>query len=106
MDISYKWLQQFVNLDVNPKDFVHKMCMTGTETTGYSCHADKIKNVVVGQIVKIEKHPDADKLLVCSVNIGQSENIQIVTAAQNVSEGDLVPVALHKSMLYLSLIHI
>ena len=100
MDISYKWLQQFVNLDVNPKDFVHKMCMTGTETTGYSCHADKIKNVVVGQIVKIEKHPDADKLLVCSVNIGQSENIQIVTAAQNVSEGDLVPVALHKSMLY------
>ena len=60
---------------------------------------DTIKNVVTGKITKIEKHPDADRLNVCQVDIGAEEEIQIVTAATNMKEQDIVPVALHKSIL-------
>jgi phenylalanyl-tRNA synthetase beta chain len=99
MNVPYRWLREYTDVDVEPKKFSHEMNMTGTETTGFSCAADTIKNVVVGLIEKIERHPNADKLVVCSVNVGKDDNIQIVTAAKNMKEGDLVPVALDGSVL-------
>ncbi len=100
MNVSYKWLSTFVDMkEPERKDFIHKMCMTGTEVTGVSNAADEIKKVVVCRILKIEQHPNADKLVVCSVDIGAAEPIQIVTAAKNMKEGDLVPVALDGAYL-------
>ncbi len=99
MNVPYRWLREYTDINVEPKKFAHEMNMTGTETTGFTCVADTVKNVVVGLIEKIESHPNADKLVVCSVNIGKSDNIQIVTAAKNMKEGDLVPVALDGSVL-------
>ena len=100
MNVPYRWLREYTDVNVEPKKFAHEMNMTGTETTGFTCAADTIKNVVVGLIEKIESHPNADKLVVCSVNTGKEENIQIVTAAKNMKVGDLVPVALDGSVLF------
>ena len=100
MDISYKWLRQYTPLTAEPGEYMRKMCMTGNEVTGYANHADRIHNVVVGKVLSVRKHPDADKLSVNSVDVGSGEPIQIVTAATNVFEGALVPVALHNSCLY------
>ncbi len=99
MNVPYRWLKEYTNIDVEPKKFSHEMNMTGTETTGFTRIADTIKNIVVGLIESIEPHPNADKLVVCSVNIGKEENVQIVTAAKNMKVGDLVPVALDGSTL-------
>ncbi len=93
MNISYKWLQQFTPVDVDEKTFVHQMCMTGTEVTGYTKPSDEIRNVVVGKILSVKPHENADKLVVCSVDVGMEEPVQIVTGAKNVFEGALVPVA-------------
>ena len=99
MNVSYKWLRQFTPVDVDEKTFVHEMCMTGTEVTGYEKTSDVIKNCVVGKILDIQKHENADKLVVCKVDVGQSDPIQIVTAATNVFVGAVVPVALDGSTL-------
>jgi len=99
MNISYKWLGQYTPVDVDPKTFLKKMNMTGTETTGFFSPADEISNVVVGRILKLDRHPNADKLVVCSVDIGLDAPVQIVTAATNCFEGALVPVAKDKSTL-------
>jgi phenylalanyl-tRNA synthetase beta chain len=99
MDISYKWLKEYTPLKADPKTFMHEMCMTGTEVKGYRCPADEIKNVVVGKILSINSHPNADKLLVCKVDIGEEEPVQIITGAHNIAEGDLVPVAKDGSSL-------
>lgn len=100
MNVSYKWLRQYTPVDVDEKTFVHEMCMTGTEVTGYEKSSDIIKNCVVGKILDIQKHENADKLVVCQVDIGRGEPIQIVTAATNVFVGAVVPVALDGSTLF------
>ena len=78
---------------------MHKMTMSGSIVEGIENPADEFKNVVTGKILKIEKHPDADKLVVCQVDVGEDAPIQIVTGAKNVFEGAVVPVAKHKSCL-------
>ena len=100
MNVSYKWLRQYTPVDVDEKTFVHEMCMTGTEVTGYEKSSDIIKNCVVGKILDIQKHENADKLVVCQVDVGKGEPIQIVTAATNVFVGAVVPVALDGSTLF------
>lgn len=100
MNVSYKWLNQFTPVDVDAKTFVHEMCMSGTEVTGYEKMSDVITNCVVGKILKIDKHENADKLVVCQVEIGEKEPVQIVTAATNVFVGAVVPVAKDGSTLY------
>ena len=95
----YKWIRDYVKTDASPAEMAEKMVMTGNGVEGIENLADKCQKVVVGRIDKIEKHPDADKLVVCSLNVGQEENIQIVTGANNVFEGALVPAALHGSKL-------
>lgn len=100
MNVSYKWLRQYTPVDVDEKTFVHEMCMTGTEVTGYEKSSDIIKNCVVGKILDIQKHENADKLVVCQVDVGKDSPIQIVTAATNVFAGAVVPVALDGSTLF------
>ncbi|MFQ7473343.1 MAG: phenylalanine--tRNA ligase subunit beta, partial [Anaerovoracaceae bacterium] len=99
MLVPIEWLKDYTDINVDTKEFCDRMIMSGSnlETCEHFC--EEIENVVVGRIEKIEKHPDADKLVVCQINAGQDENIQIVTGAPNVFEGAYVPVALHKSRI-------
>lgn len=98
MKVPFNWLKDYVEINVEPQDLGDRLTLTGSALEEVITQGDTIKNVVTGKIFKIEKHPDADRLNVCQVNIGDEE-IQIVTAATNMKEGDIVPVALHKSIL-------
>ncbi|MCD8330544.1 MAG: phenylalanine--tRNA ligase subunit beta, partial [Lachnospiraceae bacterium] len=92
MNTAYSWLKAYVpDLDVTPQEYTDAMTLTGTKVEFYNQLDKNLEKIVVGQIEKIEKHPNADKLIICQVNIG-TETIQIVTGAPNVSEGDKVPV--------------
>ena len=99
MLVPIEWLKDYIDLDVSTEEFCDRMIMSGSnlETCEHFC--EEMENVVVGRIDKIEKHPDADKLVVCKVDVGQDEDIQIVTGAPNVFEGAYVPVALHNSRI-------
>ncbi|MCR5636053.1 MAG: phenylalanine--tRNA ligase subunit beta [Clostridiales bacterium] len=100
MNLSYKWLKDFVDIDdIGPREFAEAMTMSGSKVECWSYEGEKLSNVVVCKILSMDKHPDADKLKVCMVDIGEAEPIQIVTAATNVKPGDLVPVAKDKSTL-------
>lgn len=98
MKVPYSWLQDYVEINVSPKELGDKLTLTGSQLEELVIQGDTIDKVVTGKITKIEKHPDAEKLSICQVNIG-SEEIQIVTAATNMKEQDVVPVALHGSTL-------
>ena len=99
MKLSMNWLKDYVKEDFDPKAYSDKLTMTGSKVEGYETPADEIKNVVVGKLITVEKHPDSDHLLICMVDIGKEEPVQIVTGAQNVKPGELVPAALHDSYL-------
>ncbi len=95
MNTSLEWIKAMVpGLDVTEQEFMDAMTLSGTKVEGYRKLDADLEQIVVGQILKIERHPDADKLIVCQVDIGREEAIQIVTGAPNVSEGDKVPVVL------------
>ena len=100
MDLSMKWLNDFVKTDMPIKEFCDGMTMSGSKVETYSVQGADITNVVVGKCVAIEKHPDADTLWVCKVDVGAAEPVQIVTSAQNVFEGAFLPVALHGATCY------
>ncbi len=94
MNTALSLIKAYVpELDVTPQEYTDAMTLSGTKVEGYECLDKNLEKIVVGQIDKIERHPDADKLIVCQVNIG-TETIQIVTGAPNVKEGDKVPVVL------------
>ncbi|GMQ62640.1 phenylalanine--tRNA ligase subunit beta [Vallitalea maricola] len=99
MNVPMQWLKDYVNIDCDIKTFIDSMTMSGSKVEGYEELGKEISKVVVGKILKIEKHPDADKLVVTQVNVGEEEPIQIVTGANNISEGDYVPIALVGSTL-------
>ena len=99
MVLSMKWLSDYVKVDASPKDFSDRMTATGSKVEGFEDLGEKIKNVVVGKILEIEKHPDSDHLQICQMDLGQEAPVQIITGAQNISVGDLVPVAKHDSYL-------
>lgn len=95
MNTSLAWIKAYVpDLDVEAQEFADAMTLSGSKVEGYEKFDADLDKIIIGQIVKIEKHPDADKLIICQVNIGQEEPIQIVTGAPNVKEGDKVPVVL------------
>lgn len=98
MNVSYEWLREYTPVEASDRDFAHKMNMTGTEIKGFFRQSDCIKNVKVGKILEIKQHENADKLVVCRVDV-KTEILQIVTAAKNVFEGALVPVALDGALL-------
>lgn len=94
MNTALSWIKAYVpELTCTDQEYMDAMTLSGTKVEGYSRLDKNLEKIVVGQIEKIEKHPDADKLIVCQVNIG-SGVIQIVTGAPNVKEGDKVPVVL------------
>lgn len=99
MKVPYNWLKDYAEINVDAKILGDKLTLSGSAVEEVIIQGDNIKNIVTGKITKIEKHPDADRLKVCKVNIGADEEIQIVTAATNMNEQDIVPVALHKSIL-------
>lgn len=94
MNTSLSWIKMYVpDLDVTAQEYTDAMTLSGTKVEGYEKLDADLDKIVIGQITKIEKHPDADKLIVCQVDIG-TETVQIVTGAPNVKEGDKVPVVL------------
>ena len=100
MNLSMKWLKEFVTLDDMPmRSFTEAMTMSGSKVEGYEVEGSEISNVVVARVESMERHPDSDHLWICQVNVGAEENIQIVTGAQNLKPGDVVPAALHGSTL-------
>ena len=94
MNTSLSWIKMYVpDLDVTAQEYTDAMTLSGTKVEGFEKLDADLDKIVIGQIEKIERHPDADKLIICQVNIG-TETIQIVTGAPNVKEGDKVPVVL------------
>ena len=94
MNTSLSWIKTYVpDLDVTAQEYTDAMTLTGTKVEGFTELDADLDKIVIGQIDKIEKHPDADKLIICQVNVG-NEVTQIVTGAPNVKEGDKVPVVL------------
>ncbi len=101
MKLNRKWInEEFVDLSgVSDKEYVDKLTVFGQKVETYERMDAQIKNVVVGKVLSIVRHENSDHMWVCQIDVGQDEPVQIVTGAQNVKEGDLVPAALHNSWL-------
>lgn len=99
MKVPVKWLKDYVDINVSPSEIADALTLSGSNVEEVITSGDEIKNVVTGKILKIERHPDAEKLVVCQIDVAQGDPIQIVTGADNMKEGDTVPVALHGSEL-------
>ena len=99
MNISRKWLKEFVDITATDKEYDEIMTIAGQKVETTTRMDEDIKNVVVGKVLSMAKHENSDHMWVCMVDVGEGEPIQIVTGAQNVTEGDLVPVAKHNSYL-------
>ncbi len=95
MKTSFSWLKEYVpDLDVSPKEYMDKMTLSGTKVESFEQFDADLDKIVTGKITNITRHPDADKLVICKVDVGEDEDIQIVTGAPNVFEGAVVPVVL------------
>ena len=101
MKLNRKWINEdFVDLsDVSDKEFVETLTVFGQKVETWERMDAEIKNVVVGRVLSMVRHPNSDHMFICQVDVGREEPVQIVTGAQNVHEGDLVPAALHNSWL-------
>ena len=99
MLVPVEWLKDYTNINVSVNEFCDRMIMSGSNLETVEYFGENIDKVVVGKILKIDKHPDADKLVVCQLEVGQEAPVQIVTGASNVFEGACVPVALHGSTI-------
>ncbi len=95
MNTSLSWIKAYVpELSCTPQEYTDAMTLSGTKVEGYHCYDRNLEKIVIGQILKIEPHPNADKLVICQVDTGAEAPVQIVTGAPNVSEGMKVPVVL------------
>ena len=99
MNLSRKWLSDFVAVEAGDKEFAEAMTLSGSKVETTEDLSASISNVVVGQIISMERHPNSDHMWICQLDVGQEAPVQIVTGAWNIHTGDLVPVALHKSLL-------
>ena len=99
MNISRKWLKEFVDITATDKEYDEIMTIAGQKVETTTRMDEDIKNVVVGKVLSMAKHENSDHMWVCQVDVGDGEPVQIVTGAQNVTVGDLVPVAKHNSYL-------
>ncbi len=99
MNLSRKWLNEFVTVDAGDREFAEAMTLSGSKVEITEDLGAEISNVVVGKLLSMERHPDSDHMWVCQVDVGAEEPVQIVTGAWNIHPGDLFPVALHKSTL-------
>jgi phenylalanyl-tRNA synthetase beta chain len=98
MKVSYKWLQEFVDIDISPQELADRLTLAGVAVEGVTKLGVGVEKVLTGRIETISPHPNADKLTVTSVNVG-TEKLQIITAATNVREGDVIPVAVEGAKL-------
>ncbi|NLV51333.1 MAG: phenylalanine--tRNA ligase subunit beta [Clostridiales bacterium] len=99
MKLYRNWLDDFTSINADDKEYCDVMTMTGSKVEGCEVLGSEISNVVVGRVISIVRHENSDHLWVCTVDAGQTQPVQIVTGAQNVRQGDLVPVALHGASL-------
>ena len=99
MNISRKWLREFVDIQATDKEYDETMTIAGQKVETTTRMDAEIRNVVVGKVLSMKRHENSDHMWVCMVDVGKDEPLQIVTGAQNVHEGDLVPAALHNSHL-------
>ncbi len=100
MNLSMRWLKEFVPLDDMPiRDFTEAITMSGSKVESWATEGSEISGVVTGKVLSLEKHPDSDHLWVTKTDAGCGEPLQIITGAQNLKAGDMVPVALHNSTL-------
>ena len=99
MKVPVEWLKDYVDINIDAKKLGDALTLSGSKVEEIITSGDEIQKVVTGKILKIEPHPDAEKLVVCQLEVGQEEPIQIVTGANNMKENDIVPVALHGSSL-------
>ena len=99
MNLSMKWLSDYIQEEIPVKEFCHCMTMSGSKVEGFETEGSSISKVVVGKILSIAPHENADALFVCQVEIGAEAPVQIVTNARNVKPGDLVPLALDGATL-------
>ena len=99
MNLSRKWLNEFVTVDAGDREFAEAMTLSGSKVEITEDLGAEISNVVVGKLLSMERHPDSDHMWVCQADVGAEEPVQIVTGAWNIHPGDLFPVALHKSTL-------
>ena len=94
MNTSLKWIKDLVpGLSCTPQEYMDAMTLSGSKVEGYRCMDADLDKIVIGRVASVERHPDADKLVICQVDIGE-KTIQIVTGAPNVAEGAKVPVVL------------
>ncbi|KAB3529809.1 phenylalanine--tRNA ligase subunit beta [Alkaliphilus serpentinus] len=98
MLVPVRWLKDYVNIDIDTKEFADKMTMSGSKVETIEKMGEGIEGVVVGRIESINPHPNADKLVICKINIGQ-QLLQVVTGATNIKEGDYIPVAVDGAKL-------
>ncbi len=94
MKLPLSWLKEYVDWNVTPEEFVELMMWRGFEVASIEREMEDISGVVVGKILRLEKHPNADKLQICTIDVGKAEPLTIITGAPNVFEGALIPVAL------------
>lgn len=99
MKMPLNWARDFAKFECTPREYAERMTMSGSKVETYETEADEIKNVVVGKILEIVPHPDSDHMVICQVDVGTGEAVQIVTGAGNLKVGDLVPAALHIAKL-------
>ena len=100
MDLPMRWLAEYVDLDTTTQEFIDRITLSGSKVESVTSMAKDITNVVTGKVLEIEKHPDADKLVVTKVDVGSGEPLQIVTGAPNLYVGAIVPVALIGATVY------
>ncbi len=93
MKVPMQWIKQYTDVPVDAKEFQEAMIMHGTGVEGIEDQCEAVQNVVVGKILSVRKHENSDHMVICAVDVGEAEPLQIVTGAPNVHEGDLVPVA-------------
>ncbi len=99
MNLSKKWLADYVTVDADDRDFSEALTLSGSKVESYEHEGSELKNIVVGKVLSLTRHPDSDHLWICEIDVGGERNLQIVTGAQNLSEGDIVPVALNNSVV-------
>ena len=98
MFVSMNWLKNYIDIDIDINEFADKMTMSGSMVEEINIIGNDIKNVIVGRIETVTNHPDADKLVICKVDVGK-EKLQVITGADNIAKGDYVPVAVHGALL-------
>lgn len=99
MNVSLNWLKDYVDIPDSPREFSEAMTMSGTKVEGYEELGEKLHGIVVGKILSVVPHPDSDHMVICQVEVGGERPLQIVTGAQNVKEGDLVPCCTDGALL-------